>query len=172
MYKTQTRYFYEVVDGKELDIDLDLNLDLFYYEYGNDNYVVTMRENGVQIGGWFDSIDDFYTYAKRNKERLKLLPGTKDYKDLKERLNKLISKQEFEDKVKLFEEKVGLNPFRFYNDALLVATNTACFDLIKFNEYLEKEYSVEYQNNTSVKELTEQKFGEEVSDFIQYLISC
>lgn len=30
MYKTQTKYFYENVDGKELDIDLDLNLDLFY----------------------------------------------------------------------------------------------------------------------------------------------
>lgn len=50
---------------------------VIHYEYGNDNYVVTMRENGVQIGGWFDSIDDFYTYAKRNKERLNLLPRTK-----------------------------------------------------------------------------------------------
>lgn len=171
-FKIQTVYYYDLVEGEELDTDIEV--PLFWYKNRDGKWILNIEDTGAKLGKAFDNLEEVNSFIEQNHqefEDIKTKEGSVYYK-LSNRLNKLMSKNEFfqiKDKV---DSIIGYDIFTFYNEALLLSTSDTYFDLVKFDNYLRKEYIDEYENGMSPKEFIEFKFGTEVKEFIEYLVEC
>ena len=91
------------------------------------------------------------------------------YKKLSERFDFLVSKEEYWEMASLFEECIGIPDSHFFNDAILMTTNSIKFDMVKFESYLYKS-NPDYYVGMSCREFVEKKYGQELLDVITYFL--
>lgn len=170
--KIQEMYYYSFVEG--FIINRCERIPLFWYKDINDKYILNILDTGAKISNILDTLEDLELFIDKNYDMLNNIDSLKAdiYMKYCNRLNNLVSKEEFESMKEVFSTNIGYDIFTFYNSTLFECTGKVYFDIIKFDNYLQKEYHNEYINGMSLKEFITTKFGNSMSEILDYLIYC
>lgn len=164
-YKILHPAHYEIREGVKVDFN---GIDLAYTKE-NESFVVTHINSGVKVPGTFRNEHEINSYLEKNSEDIMEFVKGERCKELTDRLNFVVSKEEYDKMLSLFEECIGLPAHRFYNEAILLTTKDIKFDIVKFDSYIYKSYG-DYYDGISCKEFVESKFGKEMLNIIEYFM--
>lgn len=164
-YKAMYPAYYELKEG----IKFDFNGINFAYTELDDYLIVSDINSGVRLPGTYKDEKAIYKFLEENSDKLSELMSQEGYKKLSERFDFLVSKEEYLKMAFLFEECIGIPDSHFFNDAILMTTNSIKFDMVKFESYLYKS-NLNYYDGISCKEFVKKKYGQELLDVITYFM--
>lgn len=170
--KIQEKYYYSFVEGSI--INKCERIPLFWYKDNNNKYILNFLHTGARESNTFNSLEDLELYVDDNYDTINNIDSLMGdiYKNYCDRFDNLVSEEEFKSMREIFSSKIGYDIFTFYNSALLECTGNVYFDVVKLDNYLQKEYHNEYIDGISLKEFVENKFGDEMSEILNYLVYC